>query len=582
MTAPPTDLLAEDSSHDSSPRLSRWGRLTGLHPIVSTSLVVLAAMALFETAKTWIGERFDSDFSPLKSHAITVVFCTIVASTYVGYVLRRRSEGRAAVATARDRFRNLLESSAEGIFEMSGTSRFVAVNQALAELLGYADPEQLIASVPNPAELLADPNDLERIVCDVSLTGGLHSTEVQLRGRDGKNVWVSTTLRALRDDNGEVTGFEGVALDVTDRREASELAARLAAIVQASTDAIFSASLEGTILTWNKGAEDLFGYAAEEIIGKDQDVLVPADRRMEVERERTWVRRGIPAEPFDTVGLCKGGRKVDVWVNVSPIFGADGGVVAAALIFRDVTARKMQEAELREAHRKQRDLLARLLSAQEEERQRLASELHDDPLQMLTAHGLRLEALRRRLDDPETSRMLDQLIGSTSLGIARMRSMLLGLSPRSLETGSLADALREYLGLWGDQSELQIKFKSTLAREPDLKTRAIAYRITVEALANLHKHAHAKQAEISLAEMDGGLHVRIADDGRGISPEELNGQSPGHVGLASIRERAELAGGWASIQSLPACGTVVEFWLPPLGGTSSSKTNRAMSSVALE
>ena len=140
------------------------------------------------------------------------------------------------------------------------------------------------------------------------------------------------------------------------------LAYRLAAIVESSDDAIISKDLEGIVATWNQGAERIFGYAAEEIIGKPILILIPADRQTEEPFILERIRRGEPVDHYDTVRMRKDGGLIDVSLTVSPIRDEQGSIIGASKIARDVTDRKRQEKFItllsREVDHRAKNLLA--------------------------------------------------------------------------------------------------------------------------------------------------------------------------------------------------------------------------------
>lgn len=207
-------------------------------------------------------------------------------------------------------------------------------------------------------------------------------------------------------------------------------------------------------------------------------------------------------------------------------------------------------------------LLSHLTQAQEQERGRIASDIHDDSIQAMTAVGIRLETLRRRLTDAEQLRVLEELEETVVLSIARLRHLLFELRPPVLDREGLAPALRVYLEELNEETGVAYEIDNRLTVEPPEETRRILYRIAQEALTNVRKHARARRVAVVLEEEGRGFRVRVQDDGQGFSMEERAQQAPGHLGFTAMRERAELGGGWWRIASIPRRGTAVEFWLP--------------------
>jgi PAS domain S-box-containing protein len=162
---------------------------------------------------------------------------------------------------------------------------------------------------------------------------------------DGTRVWFLAYPTPLRDELGTLLGAVNMLVDITERRNAEHLAARLAAIVESSDDAIISKDLDGTITTWNSGAERLFGYAAEEIIRKPITVLIPLDRHNEEPEIIDRIRRGERVDHYETVRRRKDGSLVDISLTVSPIRDVNGRIVGASKIARDITERKRAQVQ---------------------------------------------------------------------------------------------------------------------------------------------------------------------------------------------------------------------------------------------
>lgn len=164
--------------------------------------------------------------------------------------------------------------------------------------------------------------------------------------RNGQQWSIESTETRMRDALGGDRGTVLIFRDVTERMNAHEIQARLAAIVESSDDAIVSKSLDGIIRTWNAGAERIFGYSANEAIGQTINLIIPHDRRDEERRILALVRDGIRVEPFETVRLTKSGRFVDISLTVSPIVDDRGRVTGASKIARDITEQRRARQEL--------------------------------------------------------------------------------------------------------------------------------------------------------------------------------------------------------------------------------------------
>ena len=188
--------------------------------------------------------------------------------------------------------------------------------------------------------------------------------------------------------------------EITERKRAEDAVTQLVAIVESSDDAIIGTTLEGAITSWNKGAEIIYGYSAEEVTGRSVSILYPPDRLDEMQRLRGKLKQGEPVAQYETIRVRKGRAQVHVSLTLSPMKDATGKITAVASIARDITERKRAESELQQ--------LQQLAAARE--RTRLARDLHDSVLQSLAVAGLNLEAAIQGLKvDPGVAR--EQLRG---------------------------------------------------------------------------------------------------------------------------------------------------------------------------
>jgi signal transduction histidine kinase len=225
---------------------------------------------------------------------------------------------------------------------------------------------------------------------------------------------------------------------------------------------------------------------------------------------------------------------------------------------RLVASLKRQQEEAVNAATERRRLLQHIVGAQEEERRRIALDVHDDYLQSLTAVRMQLERLAGTLSEPTHREAAEQLVGDVLATTERMRSLVFNLRPPAIDWAGLASALRLYLEETRERFGLAYELDNGLDDEPPAEVRLNAYRIAQEAITNVRKHAEARRVHVSLRSRDGGVHMSVRDDGRGLQDEPETRS----FGMAAMRERAESAGGWWRVEGAPGRGTKVEFWLP--------------------
>jgi PAS domain S-box-containing protein len=216
---------------------------------------------------------------------------------------------------------------------------------------------------------------------------------------------------------------------------------------------------------------------------------------------------------------------------------------------------------LRISDEQRRRLLGAMVSAQEAERRRVASDVHDDSIQMLAAAMIRLTAIRREIADPALRERFDAFSSLLGKSIASLRHLVFELRPPSLDRQGLEAAFRESLIAWAEEAKVRFTVTDELATPPGNEERVVLFRIGQEALANVRKHAHAHTVAVALEDAGEGILLRVTDDGVGFEGGHGGANPAGHIGIASMIERAELAGGWLRIDH-PGSGTVVEAWIP--------------------
>src|SRR6266403_5309331 len=204
-------------------------------------------------------------------------------------------------------------------------------------------------------------------MADVLRTGvSVREREVHIERPDGLRGIALVDIEAIKDSSGNIVGAVNCFQDITERKRSEEAALRLAAIVESSDDAIVGKDLDGIITTWNDGAQRIFGYLAEEIIGKPITILIPSDRQKEEEAIIERIRRGQRVEHYETVRQRKNGGLIDISLSISPVRNAQGKVIGASKIARDITEHKRSQAQIinlaREAEHRTKNILATVLA----------------------------------------------------------------------------------------------------------------------------------------------------------------------------------------------------------------------------
>jgi PAS domain S-box-containing protein len=525
-----------------------------------------------------------------------------------------RLEAHAQRLEAEDRYRDVFENVPIGLYRSAPDGRHIDVNPAMVQILGFGSVEEYLAS--NAHDLYVDQDERRAWKETVERDGVIRGFEERLRRPDGRVIWVRDSATAVRDDSGAVVMYDGNIEDITDRVEAErELQARQRqqlAIAELGRSALTDGPASAMIdLACRLGNESLaVGFVSYlELLADEDEFLIRASTGWPpdvVGRRRFPVEASPPGlvvasrQPLvtDDVGrdarfppparLIEAGIVSSAWVPVQSrdrVFGVFAinatehrafsedevaFVEAMAGILGEVIRRKETEDDLRKTLRQlhrlsdeRQRLLGRLVVAQEEERQRLAGDIHDDPIQVMAAAAVRLDMVERAAIGTAAGETLERTAETVQQAIDRLRNLVFELRPPALDREGLAAAIRQYLDQLASAAGIDVALQDDLPAEPPREIRTAAYRIVQEALTNVRKHAGARSVRVDLQWRDGGIATVVTDDGVGFrAGADPSTPRPGHIGLQSMRERAEALGGWWRIESRPQGGTRMEFWLP--------------------
>jgi PAS domain S-box-containing protein len=285
-----------------------------------------------------------------------------VALQNANAILLARQQTERELAAERERLRITLASIGDAVISTDAEGRVTYLNGVAESLTGWTQAEAEGRPLPDIFHIVDEhtrqpvENPALRALRE-GVVVGLANHSI-LISRDGTERPVDDSAAPMQDESGVPVGAVLVFRDVSERRRAEEAQARLAAIVESSQDAIVSKTLDSIIRTWNAGAERLFGYKAEEAVGRSITLIIPPERLDEEKEILARLARGERIEHYETVRVAKDGRRLEISLTISPIRDAEGRIIGASKIARDVTGRKRAEEALRASERRFRTLTA--------------------------------------------------------------------------------------------------------------------------------------------------------------------------------------------------------------------------------
>jgi two-component system CheB/CheR fusion protein len=484
-----------------------------------------------------------------------------------------------------DDFQNLINSTAIGAIFLDKTLRVKLSTPRAQEVFNLLPSDAGRKLTDITSNLLHV--DLHADVAEV--LEHLQVIEREVAARDGR--WYFLRIVPYRTVDDRIDGAAITFLDITGRHQAERRVRageeRLRLLIDSAIDyAIFTMTNDGKVDSWNLGAERMFGYTSEEIIGKDAAILFTPEDRAEGVPQQELQRAAQTGRAEDERWHMRRNGERFYASGVTTRLG-DGQALGFAKIARDLTGHRTTEMALQEARAELEDhvtqrtgelqaevaqhaaarehvtmLLRKVVTAQEDQRARIARDLHDQLGQQLTALRMTLERYRDNRADSSVEDL------ERALRLAReideeVDFLAWELRPTALDDLGLTAALPRFLNEWSAHYGITTKFQTAGQVTGVLSAEAeiTFYRVAQEALNNVVKHAYASRVDVLLESRDRSVVLVVEDDGIGFEPGDARVADKG-IGLVGMRERAALIGATLQIESAPGEGTAVYLRCP--------------------
>ena len=385
--------------------------------------------------------------------------------------------------------------------------------------------------------------------------------------------WHAEAMRLVATGLGAAVTVLAVVLfyQQSGQRRAADLAldgakARVDDVVESAMDAIITVDENQRIVLFNRAAENVFGYARSTVLGQSLDILMPASvRETHHEHIRRFARTGVTSRRMGDQTVLVG-RRVDgaeFPIEASISQHSESGRRLFTVILRDVTERVRVETALRRSQDELRELAAAASSVREQEKSRVARELHDELAQSLTALKMDVNWLKERMaaEQKPLVAKLESMQAMLDTTVKATRRISSDLRPLMLDDLGLIPAAEWLVNNFVQRHGIHCQFT---ADPPDLELQdphaTAIFRIMQESLTNVARHAQASRVEITLDGANGELTLRVRDNGCGFAPADP--RKPNSFGLVGLRERVYLLDGEITVDTAPGKGATIEVRIP--------------------
>ena len=466
-----------------------------------------------------------------------------------------------------ERWTATLGSIGEGVIATDSEGRVTFLNPIAAALVGWGLKEALNQPIGNVLKLINEEsgmtadNEVLRVLNEKRVIAV--ANHVDLVTRDGREIPVEHSAAPILASGGKVIGVVLVFRDVAERRQEQIATRQQAALLELTQDAVFVVDLEGKIHFWSRGAEVMFGYSKSHAVGKIAHELLCTEFPQPVAEIRAELMQAGHWEG-DLIKTAQGGRQIVVsgrWALQSGKRDQGPRILA---ISSDITERKRAEESLVLQKEQLRALAERLQTVREEDRKRVARDLHDQIGQILTSIKMDLTWMTRHLPKSEDAMLarVTESIQSINDGVKSVRNICSGLRPGVLDDLGLAAAIEwqasEFTSRNGIRCEVTVP-PIDLHLDGDRATAT--FRIFQECLTNVIRHANAKSVRVALCQEEENILLIVEDDGIGFCETDIS-NTHGSLGLLGMKERAQFCGGGVHISSSMGKGTMVTVRVP--------------------
>lgn len=483
--------------------------------------------------------------------------------------IRVRRDTEARLRQEHDFVSGILDTESAIVIVFDQDARILRFNRACEIATGLLAHE-VLGKTPWETLLAEDQAKLFRQHLGAVMNGIFPSEcEVQWLSRDRGSRLVQLSNTAILGSDGKCTHIVSTGIDVTERRLAEAILAHtrenFELLVDGVTDyAIYMLDRDGTIVSWNTGAERISGYSAREVIGTHFGNILPP---WEAEEREPAVELRIAAVDgqYKREGwyVRRDGNRLWATLTISPVRSPEQELRGFSIIVNDITARKQAEAELAQSRESLRSLSSHLQHVREEEKASLARELHDELGGLLTALKIEISSLKTRVaESPEQVHdSIDAITGTAHEAIAITRRISTSLRPPILDNLGLTAAIEWQLEQFKKRMDMPVDLHISGDTIPLDSEHTIAiFRILQEGLTNIARHAQASRVSVAVTVTEHAIALDIIDDGTGFSVSEHKPDAS--YGLYSMQERARALGGSVDIISQPDQGTRLKVRVP--------------------
>ena len=466
-----------------------------------------------------------------------------------------------------ERWTATLGSIGEAVIATDSEGRITFLNPIAAALTGFPSEEALNQPIGNVLRLINEKsgmtadNEVLRVLKEKQVLSV--ANHVDLVTRDGREIAVEHSAAPILAGKGKVIGVVLVFRDVAERRQEQVATAEQAALLELTQDSVFVIDLEGAVLFWSRGAEAMLGYSKSQAAGTISHELLHTEFPKPIAEIRAELTR-VGHWEGDLIITSQEGKRIVVSSRWALQWGKRDQAPRVLVINSDITERKLGEESLVLQREQLRALAERLQWVREEDRKRVARDLHDQIGQILTAIKMDMTWMTRHLQETEVA-VLSRIKESIQLindGVKAVRTICSGLRPGVLDDLGLAAAIEWQANEFASRNGVRCKVSvPPVDLHLDGDRATATFRIFQECLTNVIRHAQAKSVRVDLCQEEESILLVVQDDGIGFSESGFS-NAFGSLGLLGMKERAQFCGGDMQISSSLGNGTTVTVRVP--------------------